>query len=129
MTKIQTYPKWSEVEEINQTNKDIDKILKNLWILEKNNPKHPSIKEKENIQNNSKNELENTKNDILNNMSTEQLENLLNKIETEISNKKNKNEINKLKTKDENIRQIYYKKTWFPIPWDINWKLITDWPE
>jgi len=61
------------------------------------------------------------------------LENLLTEIETilidsenseKITNFDSGNKIRELKHKAEDIRQVYYEKTWFPIPWEIkNWEL------
>jgi len=61
----QKLPEWSEVKKIDETNKELRKILENLNFLEKNNPEHPSVKEKKDIIDNNSTILKNFKNEIL----------------------------------------------------------------
>ena len=64
-TKI---PEWSEAKEIQQNNKSLSELLKNLKILEDNNPNHSSIEERKTLSENNATKIQELKLDFKKNI-------------------------------------------------------------
>ena len=114
------YPKWSDVEKIYEQNEAINKVLTKLGILKKENPEHPAIKEQKKINEDTKNNLEDLNN------SEDISETILNEIEKIYLKLKKDPNNKKLLRKAERLEEQYYKKTWFGVPFDRNFKIIAD---
>ncbi len=68
MKMEQKLPNWSEAKEIQETNKSLSDLLKNLKILEQENPEHPSVKERKELSENNATKLNKLKYIVENNI-------------------------------------------------------------